>query len=136
VAGPEWVAVTVTATVVPTSFEEADAVGDRVSTGLERFLHPLTGGPDGQGWAFGRKPHGSDLSTLIEAVEGVDHVRALAMSLQPETADADRRLALRRMLERRLTETSDQPERERDLQRWLDRALVYSGRHEISVALG
>jgi hypothetical protein len=40
------------------------------------------------------------------------------------------------MLERRLTETSDQPERERDLQRWLDRALVYSGRHEIGVAFG
>jgi Baseplate J-like protein len=133
VAGPEWIAVTVEATVVPTSFEEADAVGGRVSTALERFLHPLTGGPDGQGWAFGRKPHGSDLSALVEAVDGVDHVRALTVSLQPETGEADRRL--QRMLERPLTETSDQPERERDLQRWLDRALVYSGRHEISVAL-
>jgi hypothetical protein len=135
VAGPEWIAVTVGATVVPTSFEEADAVGDRVRTALERFLHPLTGGPDGQGWAFGRKPHGSDLSALIEAVEGVDHVRTLSVSLQPETGDVTRRLELQEMLRRKLTETSDQPERERDLQRWLDRALVYSGRHEISVAL-
>jgi hypothetical protein len=136
VAGPEWIAVTVQATVVPRSFEEADTVGDRVRTALERFLHPLTGGPDGQGWAFGRRLHRSDLSALIEAVEGVDHIRALSVTLQPETEDATRRRQLETMLERRLTETSDQPERERDLQRWLDRALVYSGRHEIGVAFG
>jgi len=135
VAGPEWIAVTVEATVMPTSFEEADVVRERVRTALERFLHPLTGGPDGQGWAFGRKPHGSDLSALIEAVAGVDHVRTLSVSLQPETGDVARQGELQEMLRRKLTETSDQPERERDLQRWLDRALVYSGRHEISVAL-
>ncbi|HEY2960091.1 MAG TPA: putative baseplate assembly protein [Actinomycetota bacterium] len=136
VAGPEWIAVTVTATVVPTSAEEADAVGDRARTALERFLHPLTGGPGGQGWAFGRKPHHSDLAALVEAVEGVDHVRALEVSLQPETGDVDLRPALQRILRRSMTERSDQPERERDLRRWLDRALVYSGRHEISVAFG
>jgi hypothetical protein len=136
VAGPEWIAVTVEATVVPTSFEEADAVGERVSTALERFLHPLTGGPDGQGWAFGRKPHGSDLSALIEAVEGVDHVRALTVRLQPETGDETRMGQRQEMLARKLTDASDQTELERELQRWLDRALVYSGRHEISVALG
>jgi hypothetical protein len=66
----------------------------------------------------------------------VDHIRALSVTLQPETEDATRRRQLETMLERRLTETSDQPERERDLQRWLDRALVYSGRHEIGVAFG
>jgi predicted phage baseplate assembly protein len=136
VAGPEWIAVTVTATVVPTSLEQADAIGDRVRTALERFLHPLSGGPDGQGWAFARIPHRSDLSALIEAVEAADHVHALAVSLQPETGDATSRLELQGRLRRTLTETTDQPERERDLQRWLDRALVYSGRHEISVALG
>jgi hypothetical protein len=61
-------------------------------------------------------------------------VPILTVSLEPDTGDADRRLALQRMLRRPLTETSDRPELERDLQRWIDRALVYSGRHEISVA--
>ena len=37
VAGPEWIAVTVTATVVATSAGEADAVGDRVRAALEAF---------------------------------------------------------------------------------------------------
>jgi predicted phage baseplate assembly protein len=135
VAGPEWIAVTVHTTVAPTSVEDADAVRDRVNAALERFLHPLTGGPDGQGWAFGRKPHRSDLTALVEAVEGVDHIDSLAVSLRPETGDVDRRLALGRLLQRPLTQPSDQPELERDLQRWLDRALVYSGRHDVGVTL-
>jgi hypothetical protein len=135
VAGPEWIAVTVTATVVVSSVEDADPAGDRARTALQRYLHPLTGGPDGQGWAFGHRPHGSDLSALLEAVGGVDHVRSLSVSYQPETADAERGLALQRILARPLTGPSDAPERERDLLSWLDRALVYSGPHDVSVAL-
>jgi hypothetical protein len=135
VAGPEWIAVTVKATVVPASFEEADAVGDRVRCALAGFLHPLSGGRAGRGWNFGRKPHGSDISALLEAVEGVDHVRILTVSLLPETGDVDLAPRLQRMLERPLAEPGDQPEMDSDLQRWLDRALVYSGAHEISVAL-
>jgi len=138
VAGPEWIAVTVTATVVVSSVEDADTVGDQARTALQRYLHPLTGGPDGQGWAFGHRPHGSDLSALLEAIGGVDHVRSLSVSYQPEIADAERdqaRTALQRILARPLTEPGDAPERERDLLSWLDRALVYSGPHDVSVAL-
>jgi predicted phage baseplate assembly protein len=134
VAGPEWIAVRVEAVVAPVSLVEADAVGGRVRAALERYLHPLTGGPQLQGWAFGRKPHPSDLFALVMAVEGVETVRQLTVALEPDTADPDRRVALQRMLRRPLTEASDRPELERGLQRWIDRALVYSGQHEISVA--
>jgi predicted phage baseplate assembly protein len=135
VAGPEWIAVTVQATVVVTSVAEADPAGDRARAALERYLHPLTGGPEGQGWAFGRRPRGSDLSALLGAIAGVDHVGALSVSYQPETSDAERKLALQRILARPLTEPGDAPERERDLTGWLDRALVYSGPHQVTVAL-
>jgi hypothetical protein len=135
VAGPEWIAVTVQATVVVTSVEEADPAADQARAALVRYLHPLTGGPDGQGWAFGRRPHGSDLTALLAAVAGVDHVRSLTVSYEPETSDAERKLALQRILARPLTEPGDAPERERDLTDWLDRALVYSGPHQVSVAL-
>jgi hypothetical protein len=136
VAGPEWIAATVTATVVPAAPELADAVGDRVLAEVERFLHPLTGGPDGQGWAFGRKPHRSGLIALVEAVEGVDSVTTLDVDLRPETDDLDRLDELRRLLNRRLGQAADPTDVERDPRRWLERALVYSGRHEITVALG
>lgn len=134
VAGPEWVGVTVTATVVPASLELADAAGIRAREALQRFLHPLTGGPHGQGWAFGRKPHRSDLFALLEGVDGVDHVQSLTVTHAPETQDANRLLALGRMLDQSLAAASGQPPAP-DLQRWLDRALVYSGDHRITVAL-
>ena len=136
VAGPEWIEVTVTATLVATSAEEAGLVGDRARAVLEGFLHPLAGGPDGQGWAFGSRPHSSDLSALLEAVEGVDHVQSLITSYQPETADAETGLALQRIMQRPVSEPSDAPERESDLRSWLDRSLIHSGRHDITVTLG
>src|SRR5207302_4688635 len=49
VAGPEWVRVTVTATVVPVSPEVAEPVRGRVRDALTSYLHPLTGGPNGDG---------------------------------------------------------------------------------------
>ena len=51
---------------------------------LQRFLHPLTGGPEGQGWAFGRRPQLSDFYAVIENLPGVDHLRALSFTEDPE----------------------------------------------------
>jgi hypothetical protein len=134
VAGPEWVRVTVTATVVPTSFEAADAVGVDVRRAVERFLHPLTGGPAGEGWAFGRKPHRSDLFALVEGLPGVDHVASLTVEHQAETADVNRKRGLERALAMPIAEASREPAAP-DLRRWLARALVYSGDHRITVSL-
>jgi hypothetical protein len=134
VAGPEWIAVRVGALLVPVSLAEADEVGARVTAELERFLHPLRGGPDGSGWAFGRRPHRSDLFALVMGVAGVDTVTSLDVTLEPDSGDPSRRAALVRLLRRPLTGRPEQPELERELRRWLDRALVYSGTHEIRVA--
>jgi hypothetical protein len=136
VAGPEWIEVTVTATVVVTSVEAADPAGDAARTALQRYLHPLTGGPDGQGWALGQRPHGSDLSALLEAIPAVDHVGSLTVSYQPLTGDTALVPTPQTILDRPLTQPSPAPGRERDTQGWLDRALVYSGPHDITVALG
>ena len=51
-----------------------------------QFLHPLTGGTDGQGWSFGRRPYRSDLVALIESVPGVDHVRRIQVDEEPQDA--------------------------------------------------
>jgi hypothetical protein len=137
VAGPEWVRVTVTAVVAPTSLETANTVAARVAAALERFLHPLTGGPLGRGWAFGRKPHRSDLFAVVEAVDEVDHVASMAVDHDPETADPRRRAELRAVLERALAaRRAGDPPVPLDQRRWLARALVYSGPHQISVELG
>jgi hypothetical protein len=79
VAGPDWLRVTVTAEVIPTFPEAATDVQVAVLAHLVAFLHPLTGGLDGQGWAFGRQPYQSDLYALIEDIPGVDYVRRLTV---------------------------------------------------------
>ncbi|MEU6535395.1 putative baseplate assembly protein [Streptomyces sp. NPDC047000] len=132
VSGPEWIETTVTTTVVASSPETAGPVGGLVAQALERFLHPLTGGPEGAGWDFGRRPHRSDLYAVIGAVDGVGHVAALTMAQEPlSDALADR---LRDVLDRSLAQLAAEPPAA-DLARWLERSLVCSGRHQITVIL-
>lgn len=133
VAGPEWIEIVVTVTVVPLTMELADSVGDRVRNALQRFLHPLTGGVHGRGWEFAQKPHRSALFKLLEAVDGVDHVRSLAVAYHPQSADPMHKKHLKNRLERRLNETNERSVPEQELQHWLDRALIYSGEHVITV---
>ncbi|MBD2233296.1 putative baseplate assembly protein [Phormidium tenue] len=80
VAGPDWVQVSIAADIAPQNLATADATRSAVLRRIAEFLHPLTGGIKGEGWAFGRLPHRSDLYALIEAVPGVDHVRSLSGS--------------------------------------------------------
>ncbi len=60
------------------------AIRDRVS----RLLHPLTGGPRGEGWPFGRSIGKADLVPAIESIEGIDRISALILF------DEDRRLGV------------------------------------------
>ena len=91
IAGPDWMRVTVTAQVAPVSLEAAESLRGEIVAALERYLHPLTGGPfnplnggrSAEGWDFGRRPHRSELYSLIEAIDGVDHVRYLSVEEDP-----------------------------------------------------
>ncbi len=75
VVGPAYVRVDVWTDVAVEDPDTAADVELAVKLGLGRYLHPLTGGRDARGWAFGRRPHKSDFYTLIEGVAGVSHVR-------------------------------------------------------------
>lgn len=44
---------------------------------LTRFLHPVVGGPDGDGWDFGRWPHASELRAALRGIPGLAEVRQL-----------------------------------------------------------
>jgi Baseplate J-like protein len=114
VTEPDWVEVTVTATIVPVSFDLADTAQAAALSAVTRFLHPLTGGSTGKGWSFGRRPFPSDLYALLESIPGIDHVDSLTLSSNPAL---DKNSSI-----------SPLPEDRRD------RYLIYSGRHKISVA--
>ena len=118
VTEPDWVQVTVTATIVPISFTAANTVGVTAEAAITHFLHPLTGGPDSQGWPFGRRPHRSDLYAFLESLDEVDYVQSLTVISRPslDQADEDDPTILVLPIDRR------------------DRFLIYSGDHQITLA--
>ena len=52
---------------------------------LYRFLNPLTGGPDGLGWPFGRDLFVSDVYQCLQGISNVQFVRSVEMySVRPD----------------------------------------------------
>ncbi|MGE5140777.1 MAG: putative baseplate assembly protein, partial [Rudaea sp.] len=81
VTGPTYLPVGVAAVVAPIDASQAGPVGAAVGQALARFFHPLTGGPDGLGWPFGRAVYLSDVAAVLEALPGVDYVQELLLLL-------------------------------------------------------
>jgi hypothetical protein len=80
VRGPDWLGISVYVEIVPLSFDGAMDLRSAVQSRLAGFLHPLTGGVRAEGWEFGRRPHRSDFYSVIEAIPGVDYIRALTLT--------------------------------------------------------
>lgn len=79
VVGPLYLRVNVNAEIGLASLDSAGSLALSVQNALAAFLHPLTGGFDGEGWEFGREPHRSDIYRMIENIHGVDHIRSLTV---------------------------------------------------------
>jgi predicted phage baseplate assembly protein len=79
VTGPDYTEIIVEASVAPASLEKAAAVETGVRDKLNRYIHPLTGGRCGTGWEFGEEICLSDIMSLIEGTEDVDHVEKLIL---------------------------------------------------------
>ncbi|MFN0085513.1 MAG: putative baseplate assembly protein [Blastocatellia bacterium] len=110
VTGPDYSEVIVEASVVPASLDKAAAVETAVSGKLKKYIHPLTGGPHGTGWEFGREICLSDIFALIESIEDVDHVEKIVLRVNGKPYEGNVRL---------------------------DKySLPFSGEHEISITLG
>ncbi|NDJ16460.1 putative baseplate assembly protein [Myxacorys almedinensis] len=123
VTEPDWVEVTVTAQIVPLAPESADAVRVAAIHALTRFLHPIDGGANA-GWELGRRVYKSDLYSLLESLEGVDHIHSLSIRNIPSLAN--------------LSEASpdpgeDDPTITRLASDRLDRFMIYSGIHQITL---
>lgn len=73
----QWVAVKVKLRVSPGV--DNKIVRAEVLARLHRFLNPLTGGPDGQGWPFGRNLFISDVYQSLQGIANVQFVRGVEM---------------------------------------------------------
>lgn len=80
VIGPTYVEVSIRASVQALERTGPADLQKRIETALNRFFHPLTGGPDGQGWPFGRDVYRSEVLQVIDETPGVDHVLSIEMT--------------------------------------------------------
>ncbi len=58
---------------------DPDRVRQEAEQALYRFINPVLGGPEGEGWPFGRGLFMSDLYSLLQQLPGVDHVTDLQL---------------------------------------------------------
>ena len=84
VVEPHYVRVSVSASVKIKPRSSPERVKERVEEALDTFLHPLKGGPEGNGWPFGRDVYKSEIYEVIEKVDGVDGVVDLSLSKDGE----------------------------------------------------
>jgi predicted phage baseplate assembly protein len=71
---PFYQGVTIAALLAPKPGRPPQMVRERASSALYRYLNPLTGGPDGNGWPFDADLNTAAVYQLLETVEGVDRV--------------------------------------------------------------
>jgi hypothetical protein len=74
---PAYIWVTVQTRIKTMPKAEPERVRYAVKAALYRFLHPVFGGPDGDGWPFGRVLTIDKVYALIQTVPGVEYATEL-----------------------------------------------------------
>ena len=93
VAPPVYVGLTVVVDVRARERFEADQVHADVLRAMYGLLDPLTGGPDGTGWPFGRSVQSHEVHAALARIPGVDMAEEISVTLFPADADTGRRQA-------------------------------------------
>lgn len=77
VAPPQYSAISIAARVIVRVDADLDEVRQRLPDRLNQYFHPLTGGPDQQGWEPGADVYYSEVVHIVLDVEGVQRIEDL-----------------------------------------------------------
>jgi predicted phage baseplate assembly protein len=94
ITGPRWTRITVRARLRLGAAANATIVRAEAARGINAFLDPLTGGPDGTGWPIGRSVYRSEIYAVLQAVDGVVSVDELALRADDNSLDLCNNLEL------------------------------------------
>ena len=86
---PEYTEISVSTTVKIKPRFVKDTIETNVKTELDKFLNPITGGVEGNGWPFGRSVYLSEIYQIIDSAEGVDYVQSVTLSDQEVEQEVD-----------------------------------------------
>ncbi len=91
VTKPRFVEISVSVDVVMKPLApKGEGLKREMENAIRKYVNPLTGGPDGKGWPFGRTLHKSDLLKVIESVPGVDFVETLQLYNEDKKAAVEK----------------------------------------------
>lgn len=76
---PGYRGVTVEATVRPAAGANANRLKSDAERALYEYLHPITGGPDGSGWPFGRPVTIGEIYSVLQRVPGAEVVESVIL---------------------------------------------------------
>lgn len=76
---PLYQGITVVARVVARRDVNKDRLHEDALTALYQFLNPLHGGPDGNGWPFGRDLQAGEIFAVLQRVPGMDFVEEVRL---------------------------------------------------------
>lgn len=81
---PSYIKIDVSAVLITKTIESKPVIEYEARKKIIEFLHPLTGGEDGDGWEFGSVPCISDIYSIFERINYVDYVKKVTVVLQAE----------------------------------------------------
>lgn len=87
VAPPKYKRVSIETSVLARQTADPAAVKAAIEDRLNKYLHPLTGGSDGQGWPLGGTVLFSEIFRVILSVDGVQIVQSAVITVDEETMD-------------------------------------------------
>ena len=79
VVGPAFRSVVIEAKVKAFQDRDKAVLETDIINVLNTFIDPLRGGPDANGWPFGRSVFRSEVLQIIDQVDGVDYVESLSL---------------------------------------------------------
>lgn len=82
VVGPIYRKISVVARVQSTGGVNVANLQTRLKQRIDQFFDPLSGGPDGGGWPFGRDVYRSEVLQVIDETPGVENVLSLELVVE------------------------------------------------------
>ncbi|MEU5431161.1 putative baseplate assembly protein [Streptomyces olivoreticuli] len=67
--------------------DEIQNILDQATRALNDYFNPLTGGPTGEGWPFGRAVHSGEAHRILQTLPGVRRVHDLQICIEPENGE-------------------------------------------------
>ncbi|MFO8101346.1 MAG: putative baseplate assembly protein [Dehalococcoidia bacterium] len=87
---PEYVPISLELRIKGKPGTDFDQVAAKIEKGLYRYVHPVSGGNDGNGWPFGRGITLPEVYALVQQIGDIDFIReAKIFQVNPQTGERE-----------------------------------------------